>query len=147
MSLAVVQMPDIQKAVGQAAILLSSDRRYFDAELGLVLPRLIVAAQAQQMLFVIDNEVRMVRSFCSFAFLDPDCAMEWRHRKRSPSFNDVKAGDNCWLMDYSWASEDDGKLLADGIRQRFPGKGAAVSFHNEPAQYPEFRVVTFGDKK
>ena len=145
-SVVVVEIPEVQRAVGQAAILLSGDRRYFDAEMGAVLPRLLVAAQTRSILFVVDQQLRLVRSFAAYALLDDDCSVMWRHRLRTPSPRDVRGGDNAWLTDYSFATIDDGDLLVNQIKARHQNV-RSVMLHDEPATYPEFRVVTLGGAK
>ena len=142
---AIVQIAEMQKAVGQAAILLSGDRGYFDAELGAVLPRIIIAAQAQQILFAVDTEKRLVTGFAAFAFLTHDVSFRWRHRLITPGPGDINAGNNCWLTDYVWSDSKQGSLLINGARERWPDKTKSVLRHNFAPTYPEHPIVTAGE--
>jgi hemolysin-activating ACP:hemolysin acyltransferase len=146
MARVVVRPQDMVRAVGQAVIIMSGDRRYFTAELGLVIPRIAAAAALGQMLFIMDDETKVVNSFACVAFLDNDAAFEWRHRRRAPSHNDFKSGNNAWLTDYSWATVDDAALLGNFVRMTWPDK-AQLQFHADKADYPLFEVMSVGDKK
>lgn len=108
-------------ALGQALALCSFSPSYVDSELGLVVPRVLAAAQQRRILFARRQDQQVIAGFCTYALLDALSAQQWAMQTRAPGIADfARADGQAWLVDYVLEPADV-QAFANEIRRKHPG--------------------------
>lgn len=105
-------------ALGQALALCSISPSYVDSELGLVVPRILAAAQSRRILFARRQDGQAIVGFATYALLDQLSAQQWALQTRAPGWPDFQRQDGqAWFVDYVFEGTD-AVAFADEVKRK-----------------------------